>query len=303
MNYLDFFDVKGDYTIIHNDAYIIFFGPQLWVYTIDKQYVVHRKDIANVYKAVFLPGDKVLVDAGKKGYMIISLIDGVTLHSFPQKVYETKAKKFVVSSDGTWVYDYYDWKERIYFVKINLKECTLEEYVVGHGLQATKDISCDENGIPCLLQTQYTNISGTQFSENGILIQYQDDISPGNTFYWKQKWSFEGKRISMLFFGSVENVITNDLYVYNMKSGEIYFLLENEHNVQVPNTPIFFCSFDYSGKYVFLVYDCFSYVVDIKKRKIIFYHAGRYSLGCIAKNEYLVSSEEGIQCIPLNIDG
>lgn len=300
MDYLDLSKIKGSYQITRSNSYIVFYGPRLWISTVSMQYVAYRKDITNIWKVAFLPDDKLLVDSDRSGYQLIDLRDGSTICSFRQNHYETKSRKFAVSSDGNWVYDYYDWRMRIHVVKIHLTDFTATVYTVADSSASTHDIICDENDVPCLLQAQYTNIASKQFSENGVLLQYQDGITPpGNTFYWKQKWRFTEKRIAMRFFDSADTVINNDLSVYNTTSGESYTLVDNASAYGIPDTQFYSCELEYSRKYVFLVYSNCTYVISLQSNTVILRCPGQYSCGCIIGNELLFPSKEGIQRIPL----
>lgn len=300
MDSLDLSKIKGNFHITRNNTYIVFYGPRLWISTVDKKFVACRKDISSIWKVAFLPGNKLLVDSDSTGYHLIDLRDGTTVCSFGQNNFETKASKFAVSSDGTWAYDYYDWRMYTHVVRMHLINHTITEYTVAAPNAPVSDIICDDSDVPCLLWAQYTNIGGKQFSENGVLLQYQDGICPpGNTIYWKQKWRFEEKRIAMRFFDSAHMVINSDLSVYNTVSGESYHLVEDTSAYGIPDTRFYSCEFDYSRQYVFLVYSNCTCVVSLHDNTIVMRYPGQYSGGCIVGDELLFPSKEGIQSITL----
>ena len=286
--------VKGDYWIFRNAKYVVLVGKKLLIFQVDGTFVVCREDIPNAFKVAFLPGDRLLTGGGKGAYHMLSLTDGTELWSITQQKRESSAEKFALSLDGVWAYDYYSWKDGLHFVRINLDRGEAEEYAVCPGLRSTTDIMCDKDGIPCLLQEHYANIAGEQISENGILYQYQDSFKPGSSFYWKCKWQFNGKRIARQFLGDTECVITNDLYVYNPKTGVGYYLLENDSAIHLPELEPVNCCIDYSGQYIVLMYNTVNIVVDWNARKAVACYVADYTKGCIVGNQFWVSSKNGI---------
>lgn len=293
--------VKGNYWISRNNKYVVLIGKELWIFKVDGDFVACRKDIPNAFKVAFLSGDRALTGSGKSGYHLLSLKDGSDLWSIKPHKYETCAESFALSPDGVWAYDYYSWKDDLYVVKINLDHGEAEKYIVSPGLRCTKDILCDDDGIPCLLQSHYSIISGEQVSDNGILYQYQDVLKKGSAYYWKYKWQFGGKQIVEQYLGNTDTVITNDLFVFTPQVGKGYYLLENEASPQFPELePINVC-LDYSGHFIVLMYNTVNIVVDWKARKTVACYAAEYTKGCVVDDQFWVSSKNGILRKPFPI--
>lgn len=286
--------IKGNYWISRNAEYVVLVGKMLWIFKVNGDFVACRKDIPNAFKVAFLPGDRVLTGSGKSGYHLLSLRDGSDLWSMKPHKYETCARRFALSPDGAWAYDFYYWKGDLCFVKIDLDHGETEGYIVSPGLCRTTDILCDEDGIPCLLQANYSIISGKQVSENGILYQYQDVLKKGSAYYWKYKWQFNGERIAKRYLGNTDTVITNDLYVYHIKTGDGYYLLENDMDTPMPALKPHDCCIDESGRYIILEYSTVNIVVDWNARKVVSYYAGDFTKGCLVGDEFWVSTKNGI---------
>ena len=286
--------VKGNYWISRNDEYVVLIGKELWIFKVDGDFVACRKDIPNAFKVAFLSGDRALTGSGKSGYHLLSLKDGSDLWSMKPHKYETCADSFALSPDGVWAYDYYSWKDHLYFVKINLVHGEVEKYIVSPGLRCTKDILCDDDGIPCLLQSHYSIISGEQVSDNGILYQYQDVLKKGSAYYWKYKWQFGGKQIVEQYLGNTDTVITNDLFVFTPQVGKGYYLLENEVLPQLPKWEPVNIRLDHSGQFVVLMYPTVNIIVDREARRVVARYAGDFTKGCLVGNEFWISTKNGI---------
>lgn len=294
----DFNNIKNIYGIFRNEKYVVMLGRNLWIFQVNGTYVACRKDIVNPYKIAFLPGDRLLVNGGNKQYNILSLTDGSEIWNVSQVKREGAADRFALSPDGMYAYDYYEWKDDLHFVRIDLKELCGSEYIVSPGLRATGDIICDNEGTPCLLQRHYSVVSGSQISENGILLQYQENFELGSSYYWKYKWTFPSKQISHCFLDDADTIITNDLHVYRPSTGESYYLLENTPLWQPPENKHVFCRLDYSKKYIVVQFCNANAVIDYAKRELVACYASGYRIGCIVEDEFWIGSENGVQRKP-----
>ena len=232
MNYKELDKVKGSHWIFRNSDYVVFVGKKLWIFKKDGTLIACRKDIPHAYKVAFLPGERLLTGGGNKAeYRLLSLVDGTDIWSFPPiKKKEVCAYRFAISPDYKQAFDYYSWMDGYHLVKLDIQTGEMDICLLQEDLRATKDIMCDENGVPCLLQTHYEEIGGQRVSQNGVRYHYLDDIDVGNAYYWKYKWQHKGITIADTFLESTELILTKDLYVYEPKSGKTYFLLENDPN-------------------------------------------------------------------------
>lgn len=290
--------LKGDYRIYCDGNYVVLLGEKMYISAVDGKIIACRADVKNAFKALFLPNHRVFVDGGQHNYHLISLIDGTEIWSIPQSKRDFGANRLVCSSDFSVIYDFYWRKESCYFVSINLETATIDEYRLISQLRTTRDVICDHNDIPCVLQCHYSVIDNKRISENGVLYQYQDVLNKGSDYYWKYKWTLDAESISYAFLGDVDKVLTDDLYVVNLTSGEIYYLLENDPNWCAPTLGLLDCKMDSGGRYIILKYAMTIVVVDWPARRKIAQYATSRTDGCIVNNEFWVCSKDGLQRKP-----
>ena len=290
--------IKTTTDIYRNGNYIIIAGRSLHIFDIYGNFVAGRPDIRTPVKVSFIRDDRLLVDANRF-YYFISLADGTDIWKSARRTNSYFPDKFAISNDESYAYDYYNGKIEMCVVRINLLTGKLSEVAFFPELHTTNDIICcdDEEGeeIPCLLQRHYCSISGKQISENGILYQYQDPFKGGRSYYWKAKWTYPGSRISNAFFCNSDTVITNDLLIHNVKTGEQYSLVENEEEWTPPENSFHECVPYIDRGYVVLVYDRCNVVVDYIKRKVIAcYASDRITKGCIINDQYWIGTTKGV---------
>lgn len=289
--------IKGDYNIYCNQRYIVLVGSMLWIYKIDGTLVACRKDIVNVNKIAFLSKDRLITCGGKgASYHLLSLVDGSEIWSIPRmKKVELFGKRFAIPSDDSVIYDYFYWKNIDYLVTIYIESGNIQICQLQKGLNVTTDFICDQEGVPCLLQCNYENISGQKVSQNGIRYFYADDYTPGRAYYWKYKWQHQGNTIAALFLDSTEMILTKDLFVYIPKSGEQYYLLENDNDRKAPEYGMLEGWFDSNKEYLSISYDNCNVVVDWKERKAVARYVSNFLQGCLINDEYWICTDGRIR--------
>lgn len=294
MSKTDIEKIKGKYFIFSNQNFVVLIGKKLYIFRADGTQIACRPDVPHAYKVAFISENKILTGGGKNAYHLISLEDGAEIWSIPQPKMNTHFNKFALSTDNTEVYDFFRWNDTLYFLKINIETRESDVYPISGGLRTTKDIMCDEKGVPCLLQTHYERIGGEQVSQNGILYQYQDSFETGSEYYWKYKWQHQGTTIAENFLLDTETILTNDLYVFKPRTGKMSYLLENEDIWQAPELGPNDCWFDQSGRYLTLMYLTSNVIIDWKERRRVAQYAAEYAVGCLVHDEYWICSENVI---------
>lgn len=295
MDYKTIDKLKGTYLIYPHKNYIVLAGKKLYIFDTAGREIACRSDIPNVHKLHFLPADTVFVSGGSKLNHLISLETGQDLWTVSGHKYFTCSGKFASDASNEILYAYYSYREKDFIVKVDIPAKEVKTYELDVGLQAIKDICCDEAGTPCLLLSNYLEVGGKQISENGVLYQHQDTMLPPSAYFWKYRWTFSSKRIAHRFLDGTDRILTNDLHVYSPKTGESYYLLENEPDFQPPKVPFpSGCTLDLDKRYIILSYRVGHIVVDLQNRKI----AARYGTdgknGCIVGDEFWCSGPNGI---------
>lgn len=284
-------DVGKIFSISCFNDYVVMIGGKLWIFKTDGTLIAYKKNIVNPGKITFLSDDRLLVECGKqKAYILLSLIDGAELTRIPMPNMDFSSKKFAVSADCSFVYDFYHLENNNYFIRINLIDLETYTYYLAPGLRVIADIMCDGNDVPCLLETHYEMIEKNHISVNGIRYVHQEEIDPGSSYYWKYKWFFEFPMISSFFMGNTEKIISNDLQIYDCKTGKKYPLLENE----TIDGHLSSITIDSDGKYITLKYSTMNVIVDLATKKMVARYAVDDTLGCLIGEEFWVYSGKGI---------
>ncbi len=294
--------IKGNYWIESSQKYVVFLGKKLWIFQPDGTLVACRRDIVNGYKAVFLPGDRFLMAYDKKAaYRMISLKDGTDIWSIPQIKMSSGLSRLSISPKGDFAYDSYFRRGNQYLISIELASGAMTTTLLSEGLRTTQDIICDENGCPCLLQAHHEEVAGTVVSQNGIRIQNPDDFDFGSAYHWRRKWQHDGLHTAQFFLDSIDTVMTNDFWVYDLAGGERYNLLENEPNkeliAQLRPSSLWL---NEDKTYITIMCHAYNIVVDYAARKIVGIYAGCdiFTKGCIVGNMFWISGESGLRILP-----
>ena len=291
--------ISGCFSIDYNGRYVVMTGKYLAIFNADGDMIAKRTDLRNVFKILFTSSNSVLIDCGpQKAYIMLSLEDGSELWRISQPKFDYSSSHFASSSDGKYVYDYFDLKGQQYFVKINMHERTLDYFMLNVGLECTSDIICDADDIPCLLEHHYEAIAGKRISLNGVRYQYQDDFVLGGARDWKYKWELTAPTISCFFLGSTEHILTRDLKVYEPASQQLTDLIRENHEDFVFAPPPSECRIDPSGRYVILQYNTFNLVVDWPSGKVVARYCAPYKMGCIIGDTYWISTGTRVERRP-----
>jgi len=239
-----------------------------------------------------------LACAAQKKYIVLSLTDGSECWSVPYPKVDMLKMNFVKSPDGLSVYDYGDRMGDYCFIKIDLQNRTTEIFALEKGLRSINDMVCDENGYPCLLESHYETIAEKELSLNGVRYLYRDEFNPGSACFWKAKWEMEHPRVVRFFLDDAQLILTEDLFVCDLRNGTSYHLLENEENWENPIFPVLYCRVDADKHYVVLFYDDITVFVDFKTRKMVARYQTISTIGCIIGNNFWFCTEDGVKTKP-----
>lgn len=205
--------LRGRCDIFFNGHYVVVQGKTLRIFHTDGSCIAWRKDLLYSGRTTFLSGDRMLISSKSVVHMV-DLQSGEDLWTVPLPKTETDLYHFALTPDESCAYTYDHWDGRLLMIRLDLNEREVDSYGVFYDSGATWDIICDEEGIPCVLKSEYENIGGKEFSLNGIRIQDYDILYRGSSSYWKSKWQFDMNRVAKYFLGSIDRIVTSDLHIY-----------------------------------------------------------------------------------------
>jgi len=286
--------VKGSYDIFSNGSSVVLSGTKLYIFKPDGSLIACRKDLRHAGRITFLSEDRMLLCSSKAVYHIIDLHDGGDLWTVQGPKSEFNLAPCSVTPDETCAYTYDTWRGQFFITRLDLNTREIDSYTISYDVGATRDILCDSEGVPCVLKTLSENIGGRVVTQNGVRIQDYDILYRGSSHYWKTKWQFDGNRYAIGFLGSIDRVITNDLYIYEPSSGTFTDPLENESTWHRSGESPRECWTDVSGSYLCLEYPSGNAVIDLSKRLVAAQYAGAYTRGCLIGEEYWICRNERI---------
>ena len=279
--------IRGNISVYSNGEYVVLPGTKLYILKTDGSLVACRNDLRNARRITFLSGNKMLLCSSKTVFHMIDLRDGNDLWTAPYTKNELNVADLAVSQDEAFVYTFDQWKGIHFISQLNLQTHEVDIHDMDMDLGATKCIVCDEEGIPCLLKTLSETIGGKHVNQNGIRIHDFNGIDPGGTTTWKAKWSFHD-RTAIFFLGSTDQILTNDLCIYEPATGSLTPLLKPEDCSQLPNQTICSCWLDFTKRYVCLMYQRGNVIIDTLTCSIAAQYAADYAQGCLIGNEYWI---------------
>lgn len=295
---MSFIDLKNTdiAAAVNCGKYVVLTGSKLYIFTCDGKLIASLKGFPNVLTVIPLPDDRIIVDCGKKrAYSIISLKDGSELFRIPWPKIDGGLGFFCISPDNRFLYDVFNKKGQQYLLKADLSSGSAEAFYLDHGLRSIIQVLCDDDGYPCLLESQYEVIAAQHISINGVQLLFQDEWDPCSSYYWKSKWIFEFPRISCSYFGTVDYVLTRDFHVYSLKTGDIFYLFENEIDFVPPEKYAHLVQITDDRRYAVLQFNSCNVVVDTAARKVIAnYPTDDVRSGCIVENKFWIPSDTGL---------
>ena len=302
MKPIELISIKGDYEINAIHDYVIFTGPQLFIYKADGTFVVRRQDLGAIRKCILMNDNSILLDCSAKGfYTLISLLDGTEKCRIPQPKSDYTCMRFTLSPDARYVYDRCDLRGKYYFVKIDLMLKTAHKYAIKNNLRCVSDSICTQCGNLAFLEQHYETTDGPaelHFSKNGINCAHTSALNSRYSFERMSQWELPHPQISKFLLGSEDAVLTNDLQVYKPSSGELYSLMDNELELgNLGREPVSY-RLDKQTKYLTLMYDTANIIVDCTAQKMIAQYAANYRFGSIVGNEYWICTDEGVRKMP-----
>ena len=286
--------VKGQFSIYCNGEYVVINTTRLFIFKTDGSLVACRKDLRYAGRITFLSGNRMLLCSHKAVFHMIRLCDGSDIWTAPYKKNILNVSKLAVSRDEAFAYACDEWKETHFISRLDLQthELTLHDMYMDYG--ATRDIICNEAGIPCLLKTVMETVGGKKLHQNGVRLHDFYDIAPGDTTTWETKWCFDGDRSPLGFFEITDAIVTTDLQIYRPSTGALVDLLENESSWQPPAHGPSDCWLDLSKRYLCVRYSTVHVIIDIHARKVVGQYAAHCTYGCLIGNEYWVCAEDRV---------
>ena len=297
--------VKKCELIFARDNSVILSGKNPWLFRKDGSFVAKYNTIRKAYYMMFLPGNIAFLDGLlDESYHFISLDTGELLWSHQKKgKRDFTPREFAATADGNILYYVYSVKKILHVDRLVLSEKTCTTYSIPLSMRATHHCYCDDRGYLCMLQSfllPEDDENGKQLRFLGVLQWHPDDQNPT----WKYQW-IEPTRTED---GSVvtcndEYVLLGSLKVRNLKTGDTFFLLENQ-KVELPRL----------GSYTVQAYDkerdlltirftwsCSNMIIDCRKRKIEAHYVpfddDRVG-GCLIGDEFWIGSDEGVSKRP-----
>lgn len=284
----------------HNNS-VILSGKNPWLFRKDGNFVAKYKSIRNAYSMMFLPGNIAFLDGGMdQAYHFISLDTGELLWSYVQKGRrDFNPRLFAATADGDIVYYVYSIKDILHVDQLILSKKSCITYSIPLSMRATYHCYCDERGYLCMCQSFLLPKDDEQsesFAFFGILQWHPSNQTPT----WKYQWIVPtGPLNGAVCKCNDDYALLGNLKVRNLKTGEIFSLLENQGEM-----PSIF------GGYSVLAYDsasnlltlCFTWsgsnlIIDCEERKIIAHYVPidrDYQYGCLIDGSFWMGSSDGI---------
>jgi hypothetical protein len=231
----------------------------------------------------------------KAVFHMIQLPEGTDLWTAPYTKTNFNLNDLAVTPDEAYAYTYDEYRNSRFLTRLFLDtpEHTVDLQEMGPDIGGTRGILCDEEGVPCLLKTLVETIGGKTVYQSGVRIHDFYDISPGNTTTWKTKWSSD-TRIAISFWGSTNQVLTQDLCVYTPSTGTLAPLLKPDVQSRLPRQALCGCWTDSAGRYLCLKYQTGNVILDLQDGSIAAQYAGAYTRGCLIGREYWISDMDRI---------
>ena len=288
----DIDQIKCNSYIYTNGSYVVIPSTKLHILKSDGSLVVSRKDLRNAGRITFLPDNKLLLCSSKAIVHMIDLLDGQDIWTTPFTKSNFNLVSFALSPDQSFAYAYGNNRQGSFISRINLHTQEVDSYTFDCDIGATQDILCDAEGVPCLLKTLSETIGGKHILQSGVRIHDFDSIAPFSTSNWKAKWSSES-RSSSCFFDRTDRILTSDLKIYHIYTGELFDLLENEDAWTPPSKATLGYWLDPNRQYLFILYQNANVVLDTKAKKVVAQYASSRR-GALVGNEYWVCSEDKV---------
>ncbi len=286
--------IKGSFYIYSNGEYVVLPGTKLYILRTDGSLVNCRSDLRHAGRITFLSGNRMLLCSSKKEFHMIDLHDGSDIWVAPYTKFELNVEKLAISPDGAFAYTVDQWRNRKFISRLDLETHEVDCYDMYMDSGATRDICCDEEGVPCLLKTLTETIGGKTFHQVGVRLHDFFYLMPGSTTEWKTKWYFEDTRTASCFFDGPDRIVTNDLCVYEPATGKLVDLLENDTKWQRLKGNPCDCWLDLSKRYLCVKYRWANVIIDILERKVVAQYAADYKKGCLVGNEYWICIDDRI---------
>ena len=293
--------LKGDFSLYFNGEYVVLAGTKLFIFRPDGSKVAQRDDVRRAGRITFFPENRVLVCTGKHMFHMIDLRDGSDIWTAPYIQNYLNLNPLAVSPDGAYAYTYDETRHGHVIARLSLN--TPDHEVYEHEMHmdagATRDIVCDEEGVPCLLKTLFETIGGKRVALCGVRMHDYCSISPGSTTTWKTKTYLEDGRLGKFFFDGPDRILTNDFYIYEPATGTMTDLLENETTWRNSNRMPSICWRDASGRYLCLEYDNGNTIIDLQERRVAAQYAATcFTRGCLVGEEYWICIDRKIHRKP-----
>lgn len=295
--------LKGDFSVYFSGEYVVLAGSKLCIFRPDGSLVACRKDLRYAGRITFLSENRMLL-CSKAVFYMVDLATGSDLWSAPYTKTDFNLNDFAVSPDGAYAYTYDSRNSKNVITRLELltPEHEVEVCELNPDPGATRDILCDEEGVPCLLKTLIETVGSRNYSVEGVRL-HDFYYFPEHTSTWKTKWFFplEEGSSALRFLGSTDRILTSGLQIRIPSTGALLPLLEVGAEALLPQdqgSPR--CRRDSTGRYLYLTYLTCTAILDLQEKKV----AARYdsiSQGCLVENEYWVCAEGKVRRRPFPV--
>ncbi len=295
--------LKGDFSVYFSGEYVVLAGSKLCIFRPDGSLVACRKDLRYAGRITFLSENRMLL-CSKAVFYMVDLATGSDLWSAPYTRTDFNLNDLALSPDGAYAYTYdqHNTKHMITRLELLTPEHEVEICELNPDPGATRDILCDEEGVPCLLKTLIETVGGRNYSVEGVRL-HDFFYWPEHTNIWKTKWYFplEEGNSSLRFLGSTDRILTSSLQAHIPSTGALLPLLEAGADELLPQDQG--CPrgrMDCTGRYLYLTYLTCTAILDLQEKKV----AARYasiSQGSLVGTEYWVCAEGKIRRRPFPV--
>ena len=295
MEYTNITQLDEEYALHRHKDLVIAYGYDFCVCDLRGNIILWKKKYIGISKIIFVSDDCVILDSWvMRTYIAFSLTTRKELWRTPYPRVTMTAGKFIVSPDGTRVYDYcyyragYSFKYKV--LSFDIATGTLEQIFIQNSIGHICDMVFDENGDFYLLE-----VTSTKSAVRNLPLK---SAKPEKNSFYKYQWRHAYFRTPEIFFKDAQHVLTRNLLIKSFEKTRSVPLSKNQQDL-ADFCPVNFC-FDAAGKYIIISDLNVNVVIDMPARKMIARYVGSI-LGCIVEDEFWIWNPSGIQRKPFPI--
>lgn len=285
--------LKGNFNVYSNGEYVVISGKKLYIFRTDGSQVACRSDLRYAGRITFLSGNRMLLCSSKAVFHMINLRDGNDIWTAPYRKNEFNIARLAISPNEVFAYTFDQWRGTDFISRLDLQTHDVDVHKIHKDMGATRDIVCDEKGRPCLLKTRIGRVGGSSVQHVSIQPHDFGEPVPENTAYWQAKGYLKGRN-ALHFLDSPNRVITEDLCIYDVTTGSLVDLLENDLSCRrLEQFPVR-AWLDNSGRYLCVQYQTVNVIIDTQERKTVAQYAADQGKGCLIGDAYWICSNSSL---------